>query len=324
MAIKLNDVCLSHAMHLAQTGKVSHGKVNADLIGKNEKNKDKFLGVDDAFKPDEAGHWKYPVVGNDGAVNRKLLGLAQGYAEKNGDNAVADAAKKIATEADKVPDHRSSHMGFEHRLLPMEFRMEEGSDGSLNLVGRAACYNSPSEPLPLDDDDVDDEDFREVIMPGAFTRTLGTGPDVRLLINHDGIPLARTTSGTLSLSEDEAGLMCRAPNLDRSNPKVQEIASALNRGDVDQMSFGFRCISQNWRRDDTGQLIRELRDVEIHDGDVSVVTYPAYKATSAGLRNLDAAKQSYHEFRSREAQPAKPAKGMSVGLAKAIMDLMDL
>ncbi len=48
--------------------------------------------------------------------------------------------------------------------------------------------------------------FTEVIRPKAFARTLGENPDVSLLVNHSGAPLARSTSGTLTLREDARGL----------------------------------------------------------------------------------------------------------------------
>ena len=35
--------------------------------------------------------------------------------------------------------------------------------------------------------------YTETIARGAFTKTLSERPDVQLLINHEGLPLARTT-----------------------------------------------------------------------------------------------------------------------------------
>jgi HK97 family phage prohead protease len=54
---------------------------------------------------------------------------------------------------------------------------------------------------------------------------------VRLLLNHDGLPLARTTSGTLKLREDKRGLHFEA-DLDPNDPDVQRIAPKVQRGDL--------------------------------------------------------------------------------------------
>ena len=83
--------------------------------------------------------------------------------------------------------------------------------------------------------------YDETIQPGAFKKTLQEQDDVRFLVNHDGIPLARTSSGTLELEEDQYGLFVRA-ELDPTNPTVAEVASAMKRGDLNEMSFAFAAM----------------------------------------------------------------------------------
>ena len=78
--------------------------------------------------------------------------------------------------------------------------------------------------------------FRERIVKGAFANTLKKGADVVLLVGHEGIPLARTKSGTLKLSEDARGLRVDA-ELDPKNPLVQSLLSPLRRGDLTEMSL---------------------------------------------------------------------------------------
>lgn len=150
----------------------------------------------------------------------------------------------------------------------MEVRASE--DGT-KLVGYAAVFDSPSEPLP----------FTEFVRRGAFTKTLNDGADVRLLIDHEGVPLARTKSGTLVLTEDDRGLLVES-DLDPSNPDAARLISALRRGDISQMSFAFRTVKDNWSDD---RRTRELREVQLFD--VSVVTFPAYESTVAELRALN-------------------------------------
>jgi HK97 family phage prohead protease len=141
------------------------------------------------------------------------------------------------------------------------------ADGT-KVIGYAAIFDSPSEPMP----------FTEFVRRGAFTKTLNDGADVRLLIDHEGVPLARTKSGTLALIEDERGLRVEA-DLDPMNPDAARIISAMRRGDLSQMSFAFRTIKDSWNND---RSVRELREVQLFD--VSIVTFPAYEETVAELR----------------------------------------
>jgi HK97 family phage prohead protease len=152
----------------------------------------------------------------------------------------------------------------------LEVRSE--NDGK-TLVGYAAVFDSPSEFMG----------FTEFVKRGAFAKTLNDGADVRLLIDHDGVPLARTRSGTMALEEDERGLRVEA-ELDPLNPDAARIISAMRRGDLSQMSFAFRTIKDSWNTD---RSVRELREVQLFD--VSVVTFPAYEQTMAELRSKEEA-----------------------------------
>ena len=138
--------------------------------------------------------------------------------------------------------------------------------------------------------------YTETIKPGAFKKTLQEQDDVRFLINHDGIPLARSSSGTLKLEEDEYGLFVQA-DLDPSNPKVAEVASAMKRGDLNEMSFAFAAIR--------GDFSGEKRDVqEVRLFDVSVVTYPANSYAGATLRGLDISENLKELVESRNTDQA--------------------
>jgi len=151
----------------------------------------------------------------------------------------------------------------------------------MTLRGYAAVFNEASVPLP----------FIETIAPGAFRKTLSETPDVRLLINHEGLPLARTKNGTLTLTEDDRGLFMDATIADTNEGR--DLYKLVERGDVDQMSFAFRVIRQKYNED---RSQRTLTEVSLADGDVSVVTYPAYPTTSVEAREalrkaIDAVKE---------------------------------
>lgn len=192
--------------------------------------------------------------------------------------------------------------GKQRWVVPaQELRVQENEEGGKTLVGYAAVFNQWSEDLG---------GFREMIRPGAFGKTLADGADVRGLFNHDpNFVLGRSASGTLRLEEDDTGLRIEA-DLPETQTVRDLVIAPLDRGDIDQMSFGFRAVKDTWNNDFSE---RELFEVMLFD--VSVVTFPAYPQTEAGVRvmpeNFDAAEvrsvaqQRYHEERSGE-EPEEP------------------
>lgn len=124
--------------------------------------------------------------------------------------------------------------------------------------------------------------FTETMAAGAFAQTLRRKDDIRLLVNHEGIPLARTKSGTMRLMADPN--LRAIARLDPASTAVTNLKSAVDRGDIDQMSIGFRVIpgQQDWNKDYTERVIREVELL-----DVSVVTFPASPTTAATMRSFD-------------------------------------
>lgn len=165
----------------------------------------------------------------------------------------------------------------ERRLQAAELREE--SSGELVFEGYAAVFNSPYEVFG----GPEEGGWTEVVDPAAFNRTLKGKPDVPLNVDHAGTPLARTTSGTMKLSADDHGLKVRA-SLDPRSPRVQEIAVAMERRDLTEMSFAFWTVKQMF---DEEESLRRLMEVNIDRGDVSIVTYGANPATTAEINAAD-------------------------------------
>jgi HK97 family phage prohead protease len=159
--------------------------------------------------------------------------------------------------------------------LPVEIRKDEGV---IRVRGHAAVFNQEADIAGF---------FREVVRPGAFDRAI-VEDDVPFLIEHEGLPLARNTSGTLKLSQDDRGLLIES-TLDANDPDVQRIVPKMERGDLSKMSFAFMPRGddgEKWSQDEKGMLpLRELLDVQLFD--VSIVTTPAYEGTDIGLRSLE-------------------------------------
>ena len=156
---------------------------------------------------------------------------------------------------------------------------QEGEDEPRRLVGYAAVFDSPAEIMP---------GFIEEVAPGAFSRAISEGQDVRALINHDAsLLLGRTSSGTLRLSEDDRGLRVEIDPPDTQ--AARDLAVMIERGDLNQMSFGFRVVDEEIEMDENRNLHRRLTDVDL--ADVSPVTFPAYADTAIAQRKAQIAQQ---------------------------------
>lgn len=161
---------------------------------------------------------------------------------------------------------------FEIRVgIPVEIRADE--DGGIHVSGYAAVFGERADIGGW---------FTEEISPGAFTDAIGRD-DVVFLINHEGLPLARTRSGTLILEEDDHGLRMET-ELEADDPDTKSIVHKMQRGDLDKMSFAFIAERQEW--DETGEIPhRTIHQAALRD--VSIVTFPAYDGTDIGLRCLE-------------------------------------
>lgn len=169
-------------------------------------------------------------------------------------------------------------MDIERRLLTAKIELRKAANTSPpTLRGYAARFNSLSENLG---------GFREQISPGAFSDVLDD--DVRCLFNHDSnLILGRTISGTCRIGQDDAGLWYEVDLPDTQT--ARDLAVAIDRGDVNQSSFGFRIAvdGAQWDENDDGVYIRTIKRVgRLYD--VSPVTLPAYPEASVGMRSLDA------------------------------------
>jgi len=126
-------------------------------------------------------------------------------------------------------------------------------------------------------------DYTEVIARDAFTKTLRETPDVSFKVNHDGLPMAKTSAGDLQLSSDSTGLYTEA----RVNPERADVLlmrQAIEAGHLNEMSFAFRVTRRDWTDDG---MTRRIQEVNLNKGDVSVVEFGAnpFTAGSLSLRN---------------------------------------
>lgn len=151
-----------------------------------------------------------------------------------------------------------------------------------NLVGIASVTDTPYEMYDLFGP------YDEVIDRSAFSETLAADPDVSFLLNHRGMTMARTrakegSARTLSLRMVDEGLEADA----WLNPKRQDVAdlvTAIDDGNIDQMSFAFM-LEEGWWSEDFSTF--KITKLSIDRGDVSAVNYGANPYTSIAARSRE-------------------------------------
>lgn len=187
----------------------------------------------------------------------------------------------------------------EIRAFNFEMRAQNSEERGNYIEGRAIVYDEPS----------DMGYYREFIDSGALDKT--DLKDVRLLVNHntDMIPLARSRNNnensTMQLSVDEKGLTMRA-NLDtENNTDAKNLYSAIERGDINSMSFMFLVDEDKWEDVDSDYPTRHISGIS-KVFEVSAVTWPAYEATTLEARGLsdalDNAKASLENVRAEKRE----------------------
>ena len=143
--------------------------------------------------------------------------------------------------------------------------------GNLAIEGYFAVFDSNYEIAP---------GMSESIAPGAFDKTLSG--DIRALINHDTtLVLGRTKANTLQLRTDSHGLWGHI-DINPNDSDAMNLYNRVQRGDVDQCSFGFDIISEETDFREDGSVHWTITEVELYE--VSPYTFPAYEETNIAAR----------------------------------------
>lgn len=159
------------------------------------------------------------------------------------------------------------------RIFETRFEVRDEGDGPI-IAGYGAVFDTPS---------LDLGGWREVIRPGAFKRTLKGTPDVLSFFNHNpNNVLGRTTSGTLTVSEDFRGLAYQVKPPDAT--WANDLLVSMRRGDVRGSSFMFDVVKAEWIKAEDGVDERHVSEVRLYE--LGPVTMPAYPAADAGVRSL--------------------------------------
>ena len=176
-------------------------------------------------------------------------------------------------------------MSKEIRTFNFEVRAEQDEQHGNILTGRPIVYDARTDLGWYD----------EIIENGALTDT--DLRDVRFLVNHntDMIPLARSrnnnANSTMQMSVDDEGMAIRVDLDVENNAEAKSLYSAVERGDIDGMSFMFTVDGDKWDDIDSDHPTRTITKIQ-RVLEVSAVTFPAYQQTSISARGLDEALDS--------------------------------
>lgn len=169
------------------------------------------------------------------------------------------------------------------RSIASDFKTREDGEEK-RIEGYFAVFNSNYQIW---------NDWSESVAPGAFSDTLGD--DIRCLIDHETMyVLGRNKAGTLELREDSHGLW-GSVLINPNDSAAMDLYARVQRGDVNQCSFGFDILDEETEYRDDGSVHWTIKKVKLYE--VSCVTFPAYAETS-----IQARKNDYQKIVERERQ----------------------
>ena len=172
-------------------------------------------------------------------------------------------------------------MTKELRIKGTELRTVEGDalkiEGYVNAVGRESeLLFSPKRK----------KWFKEIMEPGVFKRALENNVDIPMLLEHDySKEIARTSNGTLELTEDNIGLKFKATITD------QGLYDSIHNGEINSCSFGFICEDADYEFVNNKEEKRYVKDLQLLE--VSLVKNPAYIGSLVEARNMEMALEEF-------------------------------
>lgn len=173
--------------------------------------------------------------------------------------------------------------GRQLRFAASEFRSDESGEAK-RISGYFVVFGDTYEWYPGVTESVDAH---------AFDNALGD--DIRALIDHETrLVLGRTGPGTLRLRVDGKGLWGEI-DINPDDTDATNLYARVKRGDVNQCSFGFDILDEEMSiNENTGERHFTIKAVRLYE--VSVCTFPAYKATEVEARGEMLRQMKKREF----------------------------
>ena len=167
-------------------------------------------------------------------------------------------------------------MSLERKTASFEIKNIDDETGIIE--GYASTFNDT--PDSCDD----------VVVPGAFAKTIQTNRNVKMLYGHDW---KEVIGRVIELHEDSHGLYFKGKISQTERGK--EVLQLVKDGALNQTSIGYITSKSSVRPHDGARLLEE---VKLHE--ISVVPFPANEhAYITGVKQMDAAQQkAFDELKS--------------------------
>ena len=175
-------------------------------------------------------------------------------------------------------------------------RAAEGSNAEKVIEGYFALYEQETELF---------DGVYEIITKGAFDNTLNN--DIRALWNHNSqYVLGRSKNGSLEMKADDKGLFgtIKLPN----TQYAQDLHELVQRGDIDQCSFGFNILGEDLEELANGGYRWRINEIDLHE--ISVVTFPAYENTTVQARSKQIEQIEQRKMQQKKTELLKRLKGL--------------
>jgi uncharacterized protein len=172
----------------------------------------------------------------------------------------------------------------------------EGDQAEKVIEGYFALYEQETELF---------DGVYEIITKGAFDKTLNN--DIRALWNHNTqYVLGRSKNGSLTVKADEKGLfgIIKLP----STQYAEDLYELVQRGDIDQCSFGFNILAEDLEELANGGYRWRINEVDLHE--ISVVTFPAYENTTVQARSKQIEVLEQRKLQQQKDALSKRLKGL--------------
>lgn len=190
-----------------------------------------------------------------------------------------------------------------------EFRAVD-SDNEKIIEGHAAIFGQKTNIGGYFYEQIDREAFSETSLR-----------DVPLFVNHDTrkIPLARSRrnngNSSMTLTVDEKGLAIRARLDVDNNSDSKALYSAVERGDLDGMSFAFSVADEQWQDLQSDMPTRIIKKFE-RIFEVSACNFPAYTGTDLYARNSNTSEDAKRTLENARVQSLDNDKSREIEILR--------
>lgn len=140
------------------------------------------------------------------------------------------------------------------------------------------------------------DSYGDTIHPGAFTKAVGDGLEVKMYFNHGWIK-HELPIGKMRVRQDARGLRVDRGEFTRGIRTAEEVKLAVEHRTVSGMSIGFRLTESGFKTKDGG-FGRDIHQIDFLK-EVSVVDWPADGAAQIDMRSAIGSCETLKDIEAR-------------------------